>query len=300
MEAGEAEVRISAGIPASQAVVILRILATDISSTLEVTAGQHGEVPREFCWELNDYDLVVWLHKADGGRILMLSYWTKQDFRLPKADRYDQEKVARSITFDTKNRTYAIEGFPTYFPKGSVADFEESYYGPVLAALEEPVLSSAQKERGYFACRILCLPGFRSQASPAHPAVIRYEKKGGRIFRRVVVLSDRNLDETAKPSEVEVQKSEVDNLVASLEKARFWKMPKEDTVDALNMYPGETNTECKDGARVIIEAVRDGEYRVRIRGSPHYQMEQRDLSSLVKFYTSQFQKAGFLGHDEAK
>jgi hypothetical protein len=85
----------------------------DLTPVLELTLGPKGETPKELCWELKEYDLVVWLYRTgDGKRISKLGLWTKKDFRQPKWERYDVEKTARSITLNPKNHTFKIETFP--------------------------------------------------------------------------------------------------------------------------------------------------------------------------------------------
>jgi len=45
-----------------------------------------------------------------------------------------------------------------YFPKDSISEFEQQWYGKHLSAMKEPALSPTGKVSGYFAFRILYLP----------------------------------------------------------------------------------------------------------------------------------------------
>jgi hypothetical protein len=284
------EIQFSAGMTRTSAVKTLQELAEDISGQLEVTGGPNGEPPKEFCWELRDYDLVVWLYGKANGNILSFGYWTKKAFRQPKLERYNQEGIANRITLDTEKHAYRVEKFPRYFPAGTFAEREQAWLDPILFAAKEPVLSMKGKDKDYFALRLLYLPGRLSDDSRPGVAV-RYEKKGNRFIRRSVALSDAAFGKTAKPQEFEVPKLKIEILIAALEKTGFWTMPKDDPVDAVSQYPGQDNT-GKDSSRIIVEVVRNGVHRVRARWGLDYQTKQRGLSALVKLYTDLFQEAG--------
>ena len=179
--------------------------------------------------------------------------------------------------------TLRLSGADAYFPKGSISDFEQEWYGKHLSAMKEPALSPTGKDSGYFAFRILYLPTW------GRPVAVRYEGKEGGFVRRSVMLSgDGGYDpgKIAAEKEVKIAKQEVADLIASLEKAGFWKMPQKDDVIG-----------C-DGSQLIIEVIKDGEHRVRVRWSPEYNTEKRGLSDLVALYKAQFQSAGFWKKDE--
>jgi hypothetical protein len=222
-EAGGKEIQFSAGMPLSDAVKILREIADDLSLYLDVSAGPNGKPAKEFCWELKDYDLVVWLYDAEDGKILRFGFWTKEKFKQSKDERYDQEETARRITLDTKKHIFKVEKFPEYFPKEALDKSVQSQLAAILFAV-------------------------------------------------------------AESKEIEVPKKEVENLTAFLEESGFWKMPKDNRIDVLS--------EGKDWSRVFIEAIRNGEHRVRARWSPDYKTKQRELSAFVRLYTSLFQETG--------
>jgi len=183
-----------------------------------------------------------------------------------------------------------VQGLPDSPSSGCLSARKrvQSRLPPILFAVKEPVLTTNEKDKGYFAFRVLYFSG---DSRPN--AAMRYEKKGNHCYRRsfMFVLFRKTPDKTAEPKEIEVPKKEVENLMASLEESGFWKMPKDDRIDALNQLPGQDNTD-KDGSFVIIEAIKDGEHRVRARWSPGYNTEKRELSAFVRLYTSLFQEMG--------
>jgi hypothetical protein len=165
-----------------------------------------------------------------------------------------------------------------YFPEGVITKYEQEWYGKCLTAMREPVLSPAGKPADYIALRIVYIPSW------GHAAAIRYEKKGERFFRRAVMLSDQGSSNSTKITvarESEVKKSVVDDLIASLDKAGFGSMRKREIYDL-----------GKDGEQVIVELIRKGTYRARVRWTPRCDMKERGLTAFVGLYTSEFQKAG--------
>jgi hypothetical protein len=291
IEARGNEIELSAGMPISSAVKILRDVATDLTSGLAISSAPEGQPRRELCWELRDYDLVVWLYAAEDARISSLGYWTKSDFNQPKMQRYDVERTARQIVLNTEKHTYHIEKFPRYFPLGSVEKYEESSYGPILAAMGEPVLSALGKGRDYFAYRLLYLPGDRAGPCP-DVAAVRYEKQGDRCVRRSVILSAVAPGKKAAPKEILVPTREVKALMGSLEGAGFWKLPKDDNVDVVSKWPGQP-AKNRDRSRLVVEVIRDGKHRVRVRWSPACEADKRGLSGLVSLCERQLRDAGF-------
>jgi hypothetical protein len=53
-----------------------------------------------------------------------------------------------------------------------------------------------------------------------------------------------------------------------------------------------------EGGQLIIETIKDGEHRVRVRWTPEHEAAKRGLSDLVAFYKARFQSAGFWKKDE--
>jgi hypothetical protein len=179
--------------------------------------------------------------------------------------------------------TFRLSGADAYFPKGSISDFEQEWYGKHLSAMKEPVLSPTGKGSGYLAFRVLYLPTWD------RPVAVRYEAKEGGFVRRSVMLSGAGgyaPGKIAAEKEVNIAKQEVADLIVSLEKAGFWKMSQKDGVIGL------------DGSQLIIETIKDGEYRVRVRWTPEHDAEKRGLSDLVALYKTQFQSVGFWKTDE--
>jgi hypothetical protein len=100
---------ISAGMKIDKAVQILRGIAEDETGQLALTMRPDGTRRKELCWRLKDIDLVVWVYPAKDGTVETLGYWSKHDFDQPKVECYEKEKRAKSIKFDPKQHTYAVE-----------------------------------------------------------------------------------------------------------------------------------------------------------------------------------------------
>ena len=122
-------------------------------------------------------------------------------------------------------------------------------------------------------------------------AVPRYEMKGNHYCRCSIMLCGQKPDEAAKTKEVEVPKKEVENLMTSLEKTGFWKMRKYEREPVPDPQSHQDNTGTH-GTSVIVEAIKNGQYRVRTRLGPSYKTDQRGLSPLVRWYAGVFQDAG--------
>ena len=166
-----------------------------------------------------------------------------------------------------------------YYPKDSISDFEQEWYAKHLSAMQEPILTPRDKEKGYFAFRVLYLPTW------GRPVAVRYEKKRKQFIRRSVMLSGKggyDPGKIKKVEEIEVTKREIDDLLAALEKSGFWGMPQKDDVIGL------------DGSQLIIEAIKEGQHRVRVRWTPEHDTKKRHLTDLVKLYRDLFERAGFL------
>jgi len=169
-----------------------------------------------------------------------------------------------------------------YFPQGSISDFEQEWYGKHLAAMKEPVLSPVGKGTDYFAFRVIYLPTW------GPPIAVRYAGEDEAFIRRSVKLSGHGgyaPGKIAFEKQENVPKSEVAELIMALDKAGFWKMPQKDEVVGL------------DGSKLIVETIKDGEHRVRVRWTPEYDAVKRNLSGIVAIYKSQFQNAGIWEKD---
>jgi len=94
------------------------------------------------------------------------------------------------------------------------------------------------------------------------------------------------LGKIASEKEVKITKREVADLIASLEKAGFWKMSQKDDVTGY------------DGSQLIIEVIKGGEHRVCVRWTPEHNTEKRGLTDIIALYKAQFQSAGFWKKDE--
>jgi len=172
----------------------------------------------------------------------------------------------------------ALFGADTYFPKGTVSDFEQTWYAAHLSAMKEPVLASRGADKSHFAFRILYLPTW------GRPVAVRIEKTGERIVLRSVMLSG---DGGYGPGTVKDEKestitaTEFASLLGEIRKSGFWELSPKDEVIGF------------DGSQLIIEAIQDGKHVVFVRWTPENQTAKRGLAGLVSLYRRLFREAGF-------
>lgn len=273
------EIQLSEGMSSASAVRILRGIATDISVGFEIMGENRGG----FCWKLKDYDLVILLDATAAGKIWAFRFWTKKGFDVyfGKGD-YDPQ-MARRITFDTDKHTYKVEKFPKYFPTEMLSEESQASLVLDLLGLKEPILLGKEKDKNYMALRVLCF-----SCDYRRSALIRYETRGKRCWRRSILLHGQMPGKIAKSIESETPQKELSGLMASLEKAGLWKLPKDEGM----FIPSVLDKDSIHGTVFLIEAIRGGEYRVRKREEPSYETERRGLFPLVRFYTGVFQEAG--------
>ena len=170
-----------------------------------------------------------------------------------------------------------------YFAKGllesdpQLDQLQRNWYGSMLAAMNEPVLTAIDKPPNYFALRILFLPTW------GHPVVIRYEGHGTHGTYRAVELTGQG---GYSPGHVRFSKSgklskqELANIKSALEDSGYWSLPQKDNVMGM------------DGSQLIIETVKSNKYRVFERWTPSSNAHSRGLEKLVALYTSQFEQFG--------
>lgn len=165
-----------------------------------------------------------------------------------------------------------------YFPSGAVDDFAQRWYGNHLFAMDEPVLGAprADAASGVSELRVLVLPTW------GHPVAVRYTFDKSATSRRAIKLCGAGgyepgrigIDETTT-----LAPSESAGLLASLDASGFWSMPAND-IRGL------------DGSEIIVEAVRDGVHRARVRWTPEYDTGPRGLAGFVAFYTGALKRGG--------
>lgn len=179
----------------------------------------------------------------------------------------------------TRGAPFPREYPGNFFPAGAVSDLEQDWYGKQLFAMEEPVLGASRADAapGVSELRVLVLPAF------GHPAAVRYTFDKSATTRRAIKLCHAGAD---TPGNIGIDHTttltptESAAILASLDASGFWSMPaKEDFLGA-------------DGSEVIIETVRDGEHRVRVRWYPEYDAGPRGLDAFVAFYTDALKRGG--------
>lgn len=169
-----------------------------------------------------------------------------------------------------------------YLPIGTVSDFEQNWYASHLFAMGEPALGTEPRPAGYTALRLLYLPTW------GRPIALRYESDGVSANRRAVKLSGSGGYDPGKIAferSLALSEPEMREVLRAFDATGYWQMSKDDGVHGL------------DGSRLIVETVRDGEHRVRVRWSPDYGAKERGLDPLVSFYMAQFEDAGLWGPD---
>ncbi|UHQ19304.1 hypothetical protein LVB87_14125 [Lysobacter sp. KIS68-7] len=167
-----------------------------------------------------------------------------------------------------------------YLPEDSVNEVEQQWFGRHLAAMREPVLSVAGKPKDYVAVRILRLPTF------THPSAVRVEAEGDRIVRRAVETDGQggfDVGEVIVDRAGTLTRTQADVMLAELDATGFWSWPAEEEGGLIIM----------DGTEFVVEAIRNGEHRVRVRTSPDVGTEERGLVKFADFCESQFAATGF-------
>jgi len=172
-----------------------------------------------------------------------------------------------------------------FFPKDSVDEGEQKWFGKHLAAMREPILKPDYTNHAQFAFRVLYLPTW------GRPLSVRYWSSGTNFFRRSVMLSGNggyDPGTVKKESEIEVPKEEIDQLNAELEKIKFWSIaPKDDVVGY-------------DGSELILEGIKGREHKVVVRWSPDYESKQRRLEAMVNFYQNLFERTQLIETPDGK
>ncbi|MDR0902370.1 MAG: hypothetical protein LBM92_06340 [Opitutaceae bacterium] len=167
---------------------------------------------------------------------------------------------------------------PLYYPSGYLDEFQQQWFGKHLAAMKEPVLTPAGKDKNYFAFRILYLPTF------TEPLAIRVEKNGGKIIRRTVKLSGAG---GYDPGEIKEDKQE--NLAAET----FARINDGISRCAFDRMRAHDNELGHDGSMLIVEYIREGKYSLVVRWTPQSSTRKRGLCSVLALVTEFFQEAGF-------
>ena len=166
-----------------------------------------------------------------------------------------------------------------YYPKGSISDFEQKWYGAHLSAMKEPLLILRENGGDDFALRILYLPTFD------RPISLRFEKVAGVVGRRAVMLSGKGgYDPGVIKNESQgiLTKSEFDALVADIRSSGFWDLSPKNDIDG-----------C-DGVQLVIEVIQDGKHVVFVRWTPEHNASSRGLVNLIALYKRLFQESGLL------
>ena len=183
-----------------------------------------------------------------------------------------------------------------YFPAGvfdtNTANSSAMWYGRTLAALEEPSLF-AMNEKTIQVYRFLWLPSFHRPISVR--LTVNADGSGSVITKSVDkhmgLLLTKDTDEKLADSgkliidtTTEASREQIQNLVEQLQSLGFWSLPTEEPDEKepdSKVIPGAHMVRVPpvDGARWILEGLRNGEYHVTDRWSP----KNNSYSQLCKY-----------------
>jgi len=140
-----------------------------------------------------------------------------------------------------------VRFFPDPLAHGQIgmSEFRTDWYSRALVAMNEPSLwERSQRDRDATAYRLLWLPSFH------HPVCVRID---GAELQAVVLdgIGGYEPGMVATDRRIKLSQGQRDGFVRQVEKVKFWTMP---TTDG-----GNHGT---DGDRLILEGVRDGQYRM--------------------------------------
>jgi hypothetical protein len=153
---------------------------------------------------------------------------------------------------------------------------DAEHFRACLADLDEKPLEPLTQQRGVEIYRMVYLPSFYPQVSMR---VNVWAGGDGRMTRRGVppyCNGKSRIDQ----KQVDLSKTEVDELRSLFARSDFWRMP--ELGDNHQPIEGD-NVErigCSDGATVYIEAVRDGKHRRIVRGCDIWEHSVRDMVAL--------------------
>jgi len=141
-------------------------------------------------------------------------------------------------------------------------DFDASYYPGYLRAAGESSLFARRQEKGLEAVRFLWIRSFQD------PVIVRIERTVGQAKLRAIrfrkrfgeqpqaIISDRTF---------EINTASWQEITNKVTQSGFWKLSITDNITGF------------DGSRWVLEAVRDGQYKVVDRWYPNEMTAERDL-----------------------
>jgi len=181
---------------------------------------------------------------------------------------------------------------PEYFPPGifdfprDAGNYRATWYSCILAALKEPSLFDLRSNEANEVYRFLWLPSFRHPISVR--LIIKLDGSGSVVAKSVdqdggllAIKKKRREQDTSRPSGTltldtvkEISEAQVTSVLKELQDSRFWSMSTgelgttAEESQASGTKPTTVPLPPVDGARWIVEGVRNGEYHVVDRWSP--------------------------------
>jgi hypothetical protein len=126
---------------------------------------------------------------------------------------------------------------------------------PVLSVLVEPLLPDSAMEKSNHIYRFTCLRSFNE---PFCIALTVTSDGAGRYVRKMATGVDRHPEMLKEKTEGNLTVSQVDEFLKLVDQERFWTLDRTDPPESGGF----------DGSTWIVEAVRDGQYRIVNRWSP--------------------------------
>ena len=154
----------------------------------------------------------------------------------------------------TEQRSYNNFSESFYFPGGLYSDFQTKWYSKHLFAMKEPSLWKASKESDLESYRFLWLRSFHQ------PVVVRLtigkEGTGLLVAKITNGAGGYRPGVMIKNQEISISREEVSKFLKELNEMKFWNLSFKD--EKIGM----------DGARWVIEGIKDKKYHVVDRWSP--------------------------------
>jgi len=155
-----------------------------------------------------------------------------------------------------------------HFPRDSLSTWDQVVASKALRAMREPALGApGHMPRGVSELRVL------HSASVFGPAAVRYTFDHDGATRRAVRACSGDIapGQIVEDRTTRVSPEEAVAVLAALDASGYWSMPANEHFD------------LNDGRTVLVETIRDGVHRVRVRVSPEYKSAARGLAGFAYF-----------------
>jgi hypothetical protein len=162
-----------------------------------------------------------------------------------------------------------------FFPKGVFGtiqqggDIKAKWYTKILTALDErPLVANAHDGRSPCVYRFLWIRTFHNPVSVR--LTVKAEGEGVVTTRMSDGRGGYDTGRLTLNRTRPVSREEVQSFLVRLRDLSFWSMPSEDDGGVEDSRGYRLKTSGLDGARWVLEGIKDGEYHVVDRWSPEY------------------------------